>query len=281
MEKFNYKQALRQNNIAYLGRTRQSAKLKYSYENGVETYGIYLAPATLARDENHPNLNVCPFSQVCAAFCLNKSGHNKYETLHIGLGKRSKIDAARIRKTHLFYDNRELFMQILIHELLAAKKHAEQNGLGFAVRLNCTSDISPEQFIYKGKNILEIFPDIQFYDYTKVPSRLILMDKYSNYHLTFSYDGSRENEIVSKNFLAQGGNVAIVFDTLNDKGQQILPKTFWGFEVEDANKSDTRFLAKKSTIQGLHYHRTANDYRMVNGKYVYSPTETTFIVRKL
>lgn len=99
MENFTYKNALNLANIAYLGDSRQSAKLTYSYEKGVETYGVYLAPATLARDAKHPHINNCPNSKMCAHSCLNGSGHNKCATLAMrGIAGLSKVDAARVKK---------------------------------------------------------------------------------------------------------------------------------------------------------------------------------------
>lgn len=59
-------------------------------------------------------------------------------------------------------------MQLLIHEIKQAKKKADAANMKFAVRLNCTSDISPEEFTLKGVNILQFCESIQFYDYTKV-----------------------------------------------------------------------------------------------------------------
>ena len=41
--------------------------------------------------------------------------------------------------------------------------------------------------VFHGMNILEIFPDVQFYDYTKVYSRIGLLKKYPNYDLTYSF----------------------------------------------------------------------------------------------
>jgi hypothetical protein len=35
------------------------------------------------------------------------------------------------------------------------------------------------------KNIFEMFPNVQFYDYTKIPTRKV--DNIPNYHLTWSY----------------------------------------------------------------------------------------------
>lgn len=276
MEQFSYGKALRNAQISYLGDSRQSAKLTYSYENGVETYGVYLAPATLARDAKHPHINNCPNSKMCAHSCLNGAGRNKCAILAMkGLEGLSRVDAARVRKTHLFYDDRETFMQILIHEIKKARKHAQDNGLGFAIRLNCTSDLNLEIFKYQGKNILEIFPDVQFYDYTKVPAHLALAKKYPNYDITFSYDGT--NFETCEQWLKEGGKVAVVFDLCDENGKQTLPTEWKGWKVIDANGYDMRFLDPAQTIMGLHYHRVANDY--ANG--TYQPEETPFVIRKL
>ena len=210
---------------------------------------------------------------MCAKSCLNRAGHNKCATLHEKNNTLSHIDKSRIKKTHLFYDNPKLFMELMIAEINRAKNHAKKNGLGFAIRLNCTSDLSLEMFKYNGKNILELFPNVQFYDYTKVPSHLKLAEKYPNYDVTFSYDGT--NWDVAEDWLKRGGKVAVVFD-LYKGNKQILPQTFRGFKVIDANKSDTRFLDPKGCIMGLHYHRTANDY--VNG--YYQPIQTPFVIRE-
>lgn len=276
MKRFSRTKALKETGVSYLGATKQSAKLMYSYNNGVETYGVYLAPATLARDNNHKDINVCPCSQQCAESCLAGAGHNKVAILaQKGLGGLTNIDKARIKKTHLFYDDREKFMRILVSEIASAKARAEKNGKGFAVRLNCTSDLSPEIFKLDGKNILEIFPDVQFYDYTKVATRLGLINKYRNYDLTFSYDGT--NEEICKQFLANGGKVAVVYDIYNENGKQTLPEKWWGYDVVDANGYDMRYLDPSSTIMGLHYHRVGKDY--VNGEY--KPRNTSFIVREI
>lgn len=250
MVKETLSQLRKQIGVSYLGGTKQSAKMQYSYNNGTETYCLYLAPADMS------GRNVCPNNIHCKALCLNGSGRNKVDIFSHGV-EHSKINMARIKKTNCFFDNHELFMKTLISEIKKAQKHAFDNGLEFAVRLNGTSDLSPEQFIYEGKNILEIFPNVQFYDYTKVPSRFNLMNKYPNYDLTFSFNGY--NWETCKRFLEMGGKVAVVFE-------KELPKTFHGYNVIDANGYDMRFLDPVQTIMGLHYHPTANDY--VNGKYV-------------
>lgn len=256
-----YKDTLAKIDISYLGATRQSAKMRYSYNAEVETYCLYLAPYDMS---GH---NVCPGGQHCAPYCLNGSGRNKGDILMRGAGE-SNINKSRIKKTRLFYDDRETFVRLMMYEIEHARAHAEKNGLGFAVRLNGTSDLSPMAFKLGGKNILEIYPDIQFYDYTKVYNRIELMGEYSNYDVTFSFDGY--NWDACDKFLANGGKVAVVFESTE------LPVAYRGFPVHDANGYDMRYMDPDSHIMGLHYHRTANDYR--SGHYV-SP-DTPFVVKE-
>ena len=259
-EDFYYYKVLKALGISYLGAVSQSAKMVLSEKRGTLTYCLYLAPANMS------GYDVCPNSKHCREFCLNGSGRNKGDVLKNGFDG-SHINRSRIKKTRLFFEKRELFMLLLIYEIARSKRRAERLGMRFAVRLNGTSDISPEEFVLGDKNVLEIFDDVQFYDYTKVRSRFPLMEKYPNYRLTYSYNGYNMGSCME--FLGMGGNVAVVF--YNDKN---LPKSFGGYKVIDGNISDERFLDERGTIVGLHYHRTANDYK--SGKF--ERPNTKFIV---
>ena len=252
MVKLNYTKTLKELGIAYLGKHSQSTKMRLSAANGTITYCLYLAPWNMS------GYQVCPGGLHCHKFCLNGSGHNKSDILYNGF-ENSRINNARIKRTKLFYENKKLFMMLLIHEITKTKRYAEKHDMEFSVRLNGTSDLSPEAFVYNGKNILEIFPDVIFYDYTKVPNRLKLIDKYDNYHLTFSYDGYNWDSC--KIALEHGINVAVVF-----ANQEMLPMKFAGYPVCDGNLWDMRYLDPTKHIVGLHYHTTAANY--VNGKYV-------------
>ena len=259
-----YNKAKQKLGIGYLGNVAQSVKMRLSYENGTMTYCLYLAPWNMS---GH---NVCPKGQHCHEFCLNGSGQNKCDQLARGV-EGSKINRSRIKKTKLFYENRPHFMDILTHEIAAKKARAERMGYGFSVRLNGTSDLSPLAFKdSEGKNILELFPNVTFYDYTKVYNRINLLNQYSNYDLTFSYDGYNWDEC--EKFLQNGGRVAVVF--FGDK----LPKRFNGWKVIDGNLYDMRYLDEKQVVVGLHYHKTANDYKdghfvMPNTPFVILPND--------
>lgn len=242
-----YIKAKQELGISYLGSVAQSVKMRLSYENGTMTYCLYLAPWNMS---GH---NVCPKGQHCHQFCLNGSGQNKCDELARGI-EGSKINRSRIKKTRLFYENRAHFMDILTHEIASKQARAQRMGYGFSVRLNGTSDLSPLAFRdQSGKNILELFPNVTFYDYTKVYNRINLLKQYPNYDLTFSYDGYNMDEC--EKFLQNGGRVAVVF--FGEK----LPKKFNGWKVIDGNLYDMRYLDESQTIVGLHYHKTANDYR--------------------
>jgi len=250
MNNFSYSAALRECGFSYLGNVSHSMKVKLSEKNGVLTYCIYLAPADMS------GYNVCPVSKWCKRFCLNGSGHNKLEKR---CGK-NRIETARIKKTRLFFENREMFMRILVHEIKKWERYAKEHGLAFAVRLNGTSDISPEDFVLDGKNILEIFSNVQFYDYTKVVNRLRLLKKYDNYDLTYSWNG--HNAGCARKFLEHGGRVAVVF-----ANQHKLPKKFMGYDVVDGNTHDIRYTDPSSVIVGLHFHTTDANYDK-DGNYI-------------
>lgn len=243
--------------ISYLGGCN-SPKLVKSLERNVMTYGVYLAPGNLS------GYQVCPNSDNCCKYCLNGSGRSKIELLTYTGG--GPIQKSRIKKTKLFFEDRPAFMQLLIYEINQAIKKAAVSGMTLAIRLNCTSDISPEEFNLGGKNIFQLFPDIQFYDYTKVFHHATLLEKYGNYDLTFSFDG--ENWTDREEMLKKGYRVAVVFE-------DAIPEKFRGYPVIDANDYDARFLDAGGIICGLTYKRVANDY--INGKY-HRP-QTTFVNR--
>lgn len=262
-----YQAALKTIGVSYLGNFSQTAKMVLNEKvGGVITYNIYLAPWKLAGFINGHEINVCPRGEHCALYCLNASGHNKAEILYRGI-ENSRINNARIKKTRLFYTDRELFMRIMIFEMKSAMRYAAKRDMEFSVRLNCTSDISPLAFKIEGKNVLELFPNVQFYDYTKVENRFNLVREYPNYNLTFSYDGFNWDNCAL--FLENGINVAVVFES------DVVPVAYKGYPVIDMTKTDLRYKDPQGGFVGyLHYHRSANDYK--SGKYI--RPNTPFVV---
>jgi len=230
--------AKREVKLSYLTKTASSAKLMHSVKvSDVITTGMYLAPA------NQSGYDTCSHATPeCRMACLNTSGRAAMEVVT----GSTKISNSRNVKTRLFYENTAYFMQWLIAEIKRDKAKTEAEGHNYAVRLNCTSDIDWANVLVDGQTIFEIFPDVQFYDYTKNWNKF----KYiaPNYHLTFSYTGKNAN--VAKSLLKQGYNVAVVFNT---KANKPLPKSFAGYDVVDGDLTDYRPSDGNGVIVGLRF----------------------------
>ena len=180
------------------------------------------------------NTKICPYQDIakCKNACLNTAG--------LG-GVYPSIQKARQKKTDLYLNDRDEFMKVLVKDIHTFIRACNRKEKLPAVRLNGTSDIQWEKIDIDGQNIFEMFPDVQFYDYTKIPTRKV--DKIPNYHLTWSY--SEANEKYAKMFNAVPNNIAVVF---RDK---LLPKMFKGLKVIDGDTHDMRFLDKPNSVVGL------------------------------
>jgi hypothetical protein len=251
-------------NISYLGGIATSYKIAKSLKYGIATYILYLAPHKSAgKTATGQQINTCAkATQWCIDGCLNTSGQARLGD-HVG--------SARIKRTQLFYNDRQYFMDWLIAEINTAQKKAERQGNDFSIRLNGTSDLSPEIFKVNGKNLLELYPNVQFYDYTKVANRADILTKYPNYHLTFSFSGDNWNDC--ETYLNKGGNVAVVF---NLKKGVDLPKTYKGYKVIDADLHDYRPIDGKGVIAGLRWKEIKD--RKSNAAI---KTESPFVVQVL
>jgi len=252
--------ARKETKLSYLGGINLSAKLVKNKKIGYYTYSLNLAPASTS---GH---NVCPFSTPeCRLSCLATSGRTAVE---IYSGKHT-IQNCRITKTRLFYSETEFFMQWLIAEILMYQKKAKKDGYLFSVRLNTISDIDWQNVKIDGMSIFEIFPEIQFYDYTK--SHLKFKNKPTNYHLTYSHTG--RNWSLCNAVLESGNNIAVVF---NVKHETDLPKTFMGYKVINGDANDYRPLDGNGVVVGLKWKRIANkavEKQMLQSCFVIQPND--------
>ena len=107
-------------------------------------------------------------------------------------------------------------------------------------------DVLPSKILsemVKGyKSIFDVFPDLQFYDYTKIPPRYRVNASAGNYDLTFSQSENNESEV--QRALESGIRVATVF-------RKTLPAVWLTREVVVGDDSDLRFLDKTGVIVGL------------------------------
>ena len=214
-------------NLLSSGSTKieKSNKLSDKYFSRI----IYLAPDDLADGKR----TLCPYAKVakCNVPCLNTAG----------MGKFSNVQQSRIKKSLLFLNDQQEFMRQLVQDVNKFLKECDRLGKKPALRLNGTSDIQWETIEVDGyENIFAMFPQIQFYDYTKIPTRKV--DHIPNYHLTWSY--SEANDKYATLFDKVSNNIAVVF-------RDALPKMFKGLKVIDGDKHDMRFLDETQVVVGL------------------------------
>ena len=199
-------------------------KIQKGAKLGYLSFILHLAPATLSGKETCPKRTA-----GCTAACLNTAGRG-------GMFKKGEntnmIQQARIRKTKMFFEARDAFMEQLEKDINLGIKQAKKLGLTPVFRLNGTSDLAWEKYTLKGsdKNVFEMFDNVQFYDYTKVLGRKV--SHLPNYHLTFSAADGNDADVAKA--VSAGMNVAAVFDA--------LPETYMGKSVINADEHDLRFL---------------------------------------
>jgi hypothetical protein len=203
-------------------------KIQKGTKLGYLSFILHLAPADLSGRETCPKRTA-----GCTAACLNTAGRG-------GMFKKGEntnmIQKARIRKTKMFFEDRDQFMEDLYADIQKAIKFAEKRGLIPVFRLNGTSDLSWEKYVVPstGETIFELFPTVQFYDYTKVLGRKV--KDIPNYHLTFSKADGNDADVAKA--LLQGMSVVAVYDKIPTG-------------VPSADETDLRFLDPKGIMLGL------------------------------
>lgn len=190
-------------------------------------------------------------SPSCLKDCIYHTGNARFDSVHA---------AREMRTSRLFHPDTkeetmvdiELDIGLLNHlcsglNLKYKKQINKYFGEGFqfkpVIRLNGTTDIN---WAKEAAILHEKFPNIMFYDYTKVPK---YMDMYlsgqnpytgkpfaPNYHMTFSR--SESNRADALRYLEMGGNVAIVFDKI----PETLSYNGKTYRVIDGDRHDLRFL---------------------------------------
>jgi len=187
---------------------------------------LNLAPASIS------GFNTCASSSIgCRKACLHASGNPVF---------MSQKTLGRVNRTLLYFKDRAKFPSMITKEIRNHEKNCKKHNLKPVIRLNTTSDI-----MFENHKIMELFPNVQFYDYTKHFKRMIKFlrgELPNNYHLTFSKNEANDKEAIE--ILKRGGNVAIVF-------RKELPEYYHSYKVISGDDHDLRFLDDKNVVVGL------------------------------
>jgi hypothetical protein len=197
---------------------------------------LYMAPANLS------GYNTCGMAEIaeCIKACLNTAG--------LG-GVYTSIQEARIKKARLYFEHRELFMHNIVLDIKKLIKKASEKGFIPLVRLNGTSDIKWENVPLtvdgiEYPNIMSVFPEIQFYDYTKIANRV---DLPANYDLTFSYSGVLKYQKYVNIAMQNKMRIAVVF-----RSEKLIPKKFLGLDCVSGDNTDIRHIEAGNIIVALY-----------------------------
>ena len=211
-----------------------------------QTAIMYLAPHTASLVGN-----TCPMAITaqCHVACLYGAGRAEF---------LPSIPKARIAKTERYFRNRSAFMAELVRDLSRFVKHCAKQDVKPACRLNGTSDIQYEvahpceRNGQRFESIFAAFPEVTFYDYTKIYKRAYRALP-ANYSLTVSYSGANPAyaDAVMKAHRETGVNVATVFRS--KQARNALIAAGWnGLRVINGDETDMRFLDDKGVVIGLY-----------------------------
>lgn len=259
-----------------LGQNAKTEKKKGHAEN-VDVQGLNLTPYWMFANEGDPLdvvlhskkrlPNMCAGStEACRHSCLVFAGQNYAADWSI---------YAKFLKTRMLFEDPEAFGRLLLEACARHLKNAPKHGFLPAVRLNVLSDV-PWELVFP--ELFATLPQLQFYDYTKVPGR----QPPRNYDLTFSNAGGNLKQV--QRYLGQGGRVAVVahvpswrsgppvkkrpgesaesFAERKDEAAQALwvdklPKSCdvggRRYEIIDGDRNDVRFLDDAPTIVALRW----------------------------
>jgi hypothetical protein len=196
-----------------------------------------------------PNDDICALAKLagCMEGCLYTSGRGAFNS----------VQKARQAKTDFWYSNRRAFLLSICADIWTLKCSEKAREYKLLVRLNGTSDIPWENYPILlnchidgiGRTIFQMFPDVQFYDYTKHPSRnLEGKTGAENYDLTYSFSSITPKPISIKGLQNPfNSRAAVVFQKKED-----IPLTFRNWQVVDGDDTDIRHIEPKQVVVALY-----------------------------
>jgi hypothetical protein len=217
-------------NVSITSLLSSNAKLeKLNDELQLSIVGLALSP------HNSSGLgNLCPkASEGCISSCVLR---------YAGRAAMPTTQRAARNRTALFFDNRELFYNLLKIELSQAKTIANAKAQKLAFRANVASDLPIEKLCPDVLGIADYN-----YDYSAVHARVMRSFHWElNYQLTYSVKETT-TATQARLVLDYGGNVAIVVNSRYNPQHKkfgLLPN--WveisgkEFQVVDGDKHDVR-----------------------------------------
>ena len=198
---------------------------------GIRTLVQYLTPSDLS------GVNLCAMAFIAECFkpCLNTAGR----------GKMGYVQMARLRKTLFMLQYWEEYLRMFEKEVVLHANYCRKHNLECAVRPNGTSDIRWELKSWELMVFMHEECNVKWYDYTKIPNRLIPNRKI--YDLTFSYSGVKKFLPYVEKAKTMGMRIAVVW-----RYKYQIPKTFMGMKVIGGDEHDARYTEPHGVVSALY-----------------------------
>jgi hypothetical protein len=221
-------------NIAYLNKPMRFLGSSMKVEKGkdkFDTYIMYLQPASKVSVKT---LCAGAMAGGCEAPCLISSGQ-----LGMSVGQR-----AATKRTIIMLLDPIGFRNAIISEIDRAERKALKTGIPALFRLNGTSDTDFSAIIAQR-------PNSQFYDYTKILSR-VRKNTLANYDLTFSGSMySTQSKIALSKAVMRGYRIAVAFNSKGIKSDTLaIPAGLVSFDSTDLRHLDSKGIIGTLTRKG-------------------------------
>lgn len=208
-----------------------STKVIKGNKLGYRTAILYLSPSNLSGQQLCPNAKLAG----CEQACLNTSGR----------GAMNGVQMSRLRKALFWQQYQAEAIALIKHEIALAEKQSIREGWTLLVRLNGTSDIRWENY-----GVIQAFPNVQFYDYTKLANRKNIP---ANYDITFSYSGIKAFQPSVRKAIENNNRMAVVFRHKQSVQAMLAnSSTFLGLNVVDGDDTDIRHLDPINSVVALY-----------------------------
>lgn len=211
-------------NIEYLNTPMRILGTSTKVEKGSDkrdTYIVYMQPADkVALD------TICAMAVAggCKAPCLKSSGQ-------LGIAE-GNADRAATKRTIWYLMRYDYFVLQLKADIDKAERKAVKTGIPALFRLNGTSDLDFSDIIAER-------PQSQFYDYTKILSR-VRKNTLDNYNLTFSASMySVQSKAALKKAVQSRYKIAVAYNTKGLQSDNIqVPSDAVSFDTTDLRPLD-------------------------------------------
>ena len=228
-------------NLDYLNKPMTLWGTSTKVEKGSDKFDSYVMYLQPAGKVSVATLCTMAESSGCEKACLVQTGH---------LGMTNGQNAAT-KRTILMLLKPRWFKDKLLSEVDKAERRAIKTGIPALFRPNGTSDCDFSE-------IIAARPQSQWYDYTKVLSRVRKHANTPNYDLTYSGSMySTQSKLALSKAVMRGYRVAMAWNTKHSKGDTLkLPTGAKSFDTTDLRHLDPKVIGtltrKDSSIAQRH-----------------------------